>query len=115
MAIQANEAAPTGTYQRRERKQLVIVGPNPPQPVVDPKKVEKKKEEQSYESERVLLQVRNILNKLTAQNMDQLTAVLTRLPVNSEDCLRGIVDIVFEKVRFNLYLYSRNIGFVTVP
>ena len=51
------------------------------------------------ENEELLRQVRNILNKLTPQNINKLTTDLIKLPINSEDRLRGSIEIIFEKVR----------------
>ena len=49
------------------------------------------------ENEELLRQVRNILNKLTPQNINKLTTDLIKLPINSEDRLRGSIEIIFEK------------------
>ena len=50
------------------------------------------------EMEILLSEVRNILNKLTPQNISKLTVDLLNLPITNEDRLKGCVDIIFEKV-----------------
>ena len=49
------------------------------------------------EHEELLREVRNILNKLTPQNLQKLTGDLINLPINNEDRLKGSIDIIFEK------------------
>jgi translation initiation factor 4G len=49
------------------------------------------------EQEDLMREVRNILNKLTPQNLEKLTKDLINLPINSEERLRGAIDIIFEK------------------
>ena len=50
------------------------------------------------EMEVLLREVRNILNKLTPQNISKLTADLLNLAITNEDRLKGCIDIIFEKV-----------------
>ena len=57
------------------------------------------------ENEELLRQVRNILNKLTPQNINKLTNDLIKLPINSEDRLRGSIEIIFEKVSSSTFFY----------
>jgi hypothetical protein len=49
------------------------------------------------EHEELLREVRNILNKLTPQNLQKLTGDLINLSINNEDRLKGSIDIIFEK------------------
>ena len=49
------------------------------------------------ELDELLREVRNILNKLTPQNLQKLTGDLINLAINSEDRLKGSIDIIFEK------------------
>jgi translation initiation factor 4G len=48
------------------------------------------------EHEELLREVRNILNKLTPQNLQKLTGDLINLSINNEDRLKGLVEIIFE-------------------
>jgi hypothetical protein len=50
------------------------------------------------ETEELLREVRNILNKLTPQNLQKLTSDLIQLQINNEERLKGAIDIIFEKV-----------------
>jgi translation initiation factor 4G len=52
--------------------------------------------ESSYINEEVFREVRNILNKLTRQNFVKLTGDLINLPINNEDRLKGLVEIIYE-------------------
>jgi translation initiation factor 4G len=49
------------------------------------------------ENDEMLREVRNILNKLTPQNLNKLTADLVNLAINTEERLKGAIDIIFEK------------------
>lgn len=49
------------------------------------------------ENEALLRDVRNILNKLTPQNLQKLTGDLINLPINTQERLEGAIDIIFEK------------------
>lgn len=49
------------------------------------------------ETEELFREVRNILNKLTPQNIQKLTGNLINLAINTEDRLKGAIDIIFEK------------------
>ena len=58
------------------------------------------------ETEEIFKKVRNILNKLTPQNLPKLTSDLMKLAINSEDRLKGATDIIFEKVAFNFTIFK---------
>ena len=45
-------------------------------------------------------QIRAILNKLTPQKFKTLVKQCTSLQINTEERLKGSIDIIFEKVRF---------------
>jgi translation initiation factor 4G len=47
-------------------------------------------------NEEVFREVRIILNKLTRQNFVKLTGDLINLPINNEDRLKGLVEIIYE-------------------
>jgi hypothetical protein len=49
------------------------------------------------ENDEMLLKVRNILNKFTPQNLNKLTADFDNLAINTEERLKLVVDIIFEK------------------
>ena len=55
------------------------------------------------EEEELFREVRNILNKLTPQNLQKLTISLINLPITTESRLKGSIDIIFEKVNFLLF------------
>jgi hypothetical protein len=55
--------------------------------------IEKKPQDKHEE---VFREVRNILNKLTRQNFVKLTGYLINLPINNEDRLKGLVEIIYE-------------------
>jgi translation initiation factor 4G len=48
-------------------------------------------------TEKVLRQVREILNKLTPQKFQKLAQDLIALDINSEERLKGVIDVIFEK------------------
>jgi translation initiation factor 4G len=48
-------------------------------------------------TEKVLRQVREILNKLTPQKFQKLANDLISLDINSEERLKGVIDVIFEK------------------
>jgi translation initiation factor 4G len=62
-----------------------------------PKKIMQTQSVESNETEDLFREVRNILNKLTPQNLQKLTSNLINLPINNEDRLKGAIDIIFEK------------------
>ncbi|CAF1155849.1 unnamed protein product, partial [Brachionus calyciflorus] len=51
----------------------------------------------STEHEELIREVRNILNKLTPQNLQKLTRDLINLPINTEDRLKDSIHVIFEK------------------
>jgi translation initiation factor 4G len=57
----------------------------------------KKTQSDLNEFEELLREVRNILNKLTPQNIQKLTSDLISLPINNEERLKSAIDIIFEK------------------
>ena len=46
----------------------------------------------------ILRKVRSILNKLTPQKFQPLMVTFLSLEINSETRLRGVIDLIFEKV-----------------
>lgn len=48
----------------------------------------------------ILRKVRGILNKLTPQKFQTLTQQIIDLDINTEDRLKGTIDLVFEKVMY---------------
>lgn len=44
--------------------------------------------------------MRSILNKLTPQKFDLLVEQVKKMDINSEEKLTGVIELVFEKVRF---------------
>ncbi len=65
--------------------------------VENPYVIKKKTQVELNEHEELLREVRNILNKLTPQNLQKLTGDLINLSINNEDRLKGSIDIIFEK------------------
>lgn len=49
------------------------------------------------EDEELYRETRSILNKLTPENLNKLTASLINLPITNEVRLKGAIDIIFEK------------------
>ncbi len=69
-----------------------------------PKKISN---QEMNDTEDLFREVRNILNKLTPQNIQKLTLNLINLPINNEDRLKGAIDIIFEKViEINYFLFA---------
>jgi translation initiation factor 4G len=62
-----------------------------------PEKLKPKTAAETNELEDLLREVRNILNKLTPQNIHKLTGDLIALPINNEERLNSAIDIIFEK------------------
>jgi len=62
-----------------------------------PKKLMQTQSVESNETEYLFREVRNILNKLTQQNLQKLTSNLINFPINNEDRLKGTIDIIFKK------------------
>jgi hypothetical protein len=48
-------------------------------------------------TEKVLRQVREILNKLTPQKFNKLASDLIALDISTEERLKGVIDVIFEK------------------
>lgn len=48
-------------------------------------------------SQELFKKVRSILNKLTPQKFAQLMKQVTELTINTEERLKGVIDLVFEK------------------
>ena len=65
--------------------------------VENPYVVKKMTKSELNDFEELLREVRNILNKLTPQNLQKLTGDLINLPINNEDRLKSSIDIIFEK------------------
>lgn len=42
---------------------------------------------------------RSLLNKLTPEKFDKLVSKVQDLPIDSSDRLKGVIDLIFEKVR----------------
>lgn len=59
--------------------------------------IKKLANENLNEEEELFRETRNILNKLTPQNLQKLTASLINLPITNEYRLKGCIDIIFEK------------------
>ncbi|XP_076817515.1 eukaryotic translation initiation factor 4 gamma 3-like isoform X2 [Clavelina lepadiformis] len=64
-----------------------------------PSKLDSKATESTEEAQtaEVLRQVRSILNKLTPQKFSPLMQKFQQLAINSEQRLRGVIDLIFEK------------------
>ena len=65
--------------------------------VENPYQIKRKTQVELNEHDELLREVRNILNKLTPQNLQKLTGDLINLSINNEDRLKGSIDIIFEK------------------
>ena len=63
----------------------------------NPYVIKKLTDSQLNEQEELLRDVRNILNKMTPQNLTKLTGDLLNLPINTEEKLEGAIDVIFEK------------------
>ena len=58
------------------------------------------------ENEDLFRKVRNILNKLTPTSLNKFTNDLLDLPINTQEHLEGIVEIIFEK-SLNEHVYMK--------
>lgn len=65
--------------------------------VDNPYVIRKLTNKEQTELDDLFREVRNILNKLTPQNIQKLTSDLIALPINTEERLKGAIDIIFEK------------------
>lgn len=45
--------------------------------------------------------VRGILNKLTPEKFDKLVNQVQALPIETPEKLKGVIDLVFDKVKLN--------------
>nr|XP_015216881.1 PREDICTED: eukaryotic translation initiation factor 4 gamma 1 isoform X2 [Lepisosteus oculatus] len=64
------------------------------------KKISKEKEEDEPETaktQELFRRVRSILNKLTPQMFQQLMKQVTELTIDTEERLKGVIDLIFEK------------------
>ncbi|KAM3866246.1 eukaryotic translation initiation factor 4 gamma 1-like [Diretmus argenteus] len=52
---------------------------------------------ESVETQEVFRQFRSILNKLTPQMFERLRKKVTELPIDTEERLKGVMDLIFEK------------------
>lgn len=50
------------------------------------------------ENESLFREIRNLLNKLTPQNMESITNQLISLQFNTEDQMTGAIEIIFKNV-----------------
>ncbi|PIK51072.1 putative eukaryotic translation initiation factor 4 gamma 1 [Apostichopus japonicus] len=57
----------------------------------------KKEREGKHDDEELLRRFKSILNKLTPQNFQKLMYQTMQLPINSEERLTGVTDLVFKK------------------
>ncbi|XP_054270193.1 eukaryotic translation initiation factor 4 gamma 1-like isoform X2 [Macrosteles quadrilineatus] len=55
------------------------------------------KDEEQKDTEKLYKDVRGILNKLTPQKFDTLMKKFMILPINSEERLKGVIGLIFEK------------------
>ena len=62
---------------------------------------------ESISSQELYRKVRSILNKLTPQKFGTLMQQILDLNINSEEKLKGVIDIIFEKVWFELLYCGR--------
>lgn len=53
--------------------------------------------EEEIKTENLYKKIRGILNKLTPQKFDTLLEQITRLPIDTQDRLKGVVELVFDK------------------
>lgn len=54
----------------------------------------------------MLKTVRGILNKLTPSKFDKLLARIQALNIDTEDRLSGVIKLFFEKVLYDIQLFS---------
>ena len=86
-----------------QQQPAVMNYPEPPiRTVENPYVAKKLSNKELGEMEVLLREVRNILNKLTPQNISKLTDDLLNLNISNEDQLKGTIDIIFEKVKLNI-------------
>lgn len=89
-----------GSQDPRQQVQVISLDRDVPirNRAENPYVIEKLKQKNDQnELEDLLREVRNILNKLTPQNLNKLTSDLINLPINNEERLKASIDIIFEK------------------
>uniref|UniRef100_A0A7N6AYY1 Eukaryotic translation initiation factor 4 gamma, 3a n=1 Tax=Anabas testudineus TaxID=64144 RepID=A0A7N6AYY1_ANATE len=59
--------------------------------------IQLKKSENAQKTQELFRKVRSILNKLTPQKFNQLMKQVTDLTIDTEERLKGVIDLVFEK------------------
>lgn len=52
---------------------------------------------EDYKTQELLKKIRGILNKLTPQKFQSLVEQVQNLPINTEERLKGVIDLIFEK------------------
>ena len=55
--------------------------------------------EEQKETQEVFRKFQSILNKLTPQNLTELADATLQLKINTEERLKGVIDVLFTKVR----------------
>ena len=55
--------------------------------------------EEQKETQEVFGKIQSILNKLTPQKFQKLADATLQLKINTEERLKGVIDIIFTKVR----------------
>lgn len=58
--------------------------------------------EEDRATEALYKKVRSVLNKLTPQKFETLVSQVRSLEIDTQEKLQGVIDLVFEKVRFNI-------------
>jgi hypothetical protein len=58
--------------------------------------------------------VRGVLNKLTPQKFSKLVSQVQALPIDTNERLQGVINLVFEKVRHSCLWCWRNLNADTV-
>ena len=58
---------------------------------------EKEDDSEQIKTQALLKRLRSILNKLTPQNFQKLMKQVTELPIDTEERLKGAIDLIFEK------------------
>ncbi|XP_078522280.1 eukaryotic translation initiation factor 4 gamma 1 isoform X4 [Lissotriton helveticus] len=66
-------------------------------PAVKSKKTTEEEDPESIKTQDLFRRVRSILNKLTPQMFQQLMKQVTDLPIDTEERLKGVIDLIFEK------------------
>ncbi|KAJ1087472.1 hypothetical protein NDU88_000643 [Pleurodeles waltl] len=66
-------------------------------PAVKSKKTTDEEDPENIKTQELFRRVRSILNKLTPQMFQQLMKQVTDLPIDTEERLKGVIDLIFEK------------------